>query len=160
MNFDDELKQAIQRGQDRNAVRKDTEQRAQLSREELKNRHNDFRLNLSDHIEKALKKLIEHFPGFEYETIYGSRGWGGALARDDITRGKSGRSGSYFSRLEITVRPLNEFNVVNITGKGTIFNKEILTWNHFKDIPDADQGEFIETIDNWILQYAEQFAAS
>ncbi len=159
MNLDDQIKQAIQRAQNRSSTRKDSEHQAKLSREELKNRHNEFRLNLSDHIEKSLKKLIEHFPGFEYETIYGSRGWGGAIARDDITRGSTGKSGSFFSRVEITVRPLNEFNVVNITGKGTVHNKEIFSWNHFKDIPDSDQTEFIEKIDSWILQYAEQFAA-
>ncbi|MCP4478722.1 MAG: hypothetical protein GY818_11585, partial [Planctomycetaceae bacterium] len=102
---------------------------------------------------------IDHFPGFEYETIYGDRGWGGAVARDDITRAATGKSGSFFSRLELTVRPLNEFNVVNITGKGTIQNKEVFNWNYFKDIPETDRDEFAEKIDTWILQYAEQFAS-
>ena len=109
--------------------------------------------------EKSLKKLIDHFPGFEYETIYGDRGWGGAISRDDITRSAMGKSGSFFSRLELTVRPLNEFHVVNITGKGTIQNKEMFNWNYFKDIPETDSEEFKKKIDAWILQYAEQFAA-
>ncbi|MCH2178119.1 MAG: hypothetical protein MK106_04875 [Mariniblastus sp.] len=159
MDFEQELKKAIDRGEERSSQRKGDQQQKKLSREELKNRHNEYRLNLSDHIEKSLKKLIEHFPGFEYETLYGDRGWGGAIARDDITRSAAGKSGSFFSRLELTVRPLNEFNVVNISGKGTIQNKEIFNWNHFKDIPETDGDEFTKKIDTWILQYAEQFAA-
>jgi len=49
--------------------------------------------------------------------------------------------------------------VVNIAGKGAIRDKEIFTWNHFADIVDADQDDFKATIDKWILEYAEQFAA-
>ena len=160
MSFEDQLKKAIERGRGRNAQRKTSEAERRLSQEELKNRHNDFRLRLSEHIEGALRKLCEHFPGFQYETIYGSRGWGGAISRDDIRRDDSGRAGSFFSRLELTVRPLNEFNVVNIAGKGTIYNKEIFNWNDFKDIEEADFDEFVEKLDTWILQYAEQYAAS
>lgn len=159
MDFEKKLRKAINRGEERSFNRKEDLQQEKLSREDLKNRHNEFRLNLSDHIEKSLKKMIDHFPGFEYETIYGDRGWGGAVARDDITRSVTGKSGSFFSRLELTVRPINEFNVVNITGKGTIQNKEIFNWNYFKDIPETDSDEFTEKIDTWILQYAEQFAA-
>lgn len=159
MDFEEKLRKAINRGEERSFHRREDQEQKKLSREDLKNRHNEFRLNLSDYIEKSLKKLIDHFPGFEYETIYGDRGWGGAISRDDITRSAMGKSGSFFSRLELTVRPLNEFHVVNITGKGTIQNKEMFNWNYFKDIPETDSEEFKKKIDAWILQYAEQFAA-
>jgi len=159
MDFEEKLRKAINRGEERSFQRREDQEQKKLSREDLKNRHNEFRLNLSDYIEKSLKKLIDHFPGFEYETIYGDRGWGGAISRDDITRSAMGKSGSFFSRLELTVRPLNEFHVVNITGKGTIQNKEMFNWNYFKDIPETDSEEFKKKIDAWILQYAEQFAA-
>lgn len=157
--FDDQLEAAIRRGQSRNLARQKINRDAEMSAEDLKKRHNDYRLQLSDHIELALKKLINHFPGFRYETIYGSRGWGGAISRDDIDRGSSGKASSFYSRLEITVRPLNEFNLVNITGKGTIRDKEVLNWNFFEHIADTNPSAFEQTVDRWVLEFAELFAA-
>lgn len=159
MDFEEQLKKAIGRGQEQGSVRKSSEEQKQLSAEYLKNRHAEFRLALSDYIESCIRRLTEHFPGFEYETIYGDRGWGGAVFRQDITRGKSGKSGSFYSRLEISVRPINEFNVLNISGKGTIHDKEYFTWNYFKDIPDVSIADFKEKVDHWILIYAEKFAS-
>jgi hypothetical protein len=158
-DFDNQLEAAIKRGQARNQAMHKSKREAALSAEEIRQRHNDFRLQLSDHIERSLKKLMNHFPGFRYETLYGSRGWGGAISRDDIGRGSSGRTGTFYSRLEITVRPLNEFNLVNITGKGTIRDKEVLDWNHFENISETDSVAFEQTIDRWVLEFAELFAA-
>jgi len=159
MDFESKLEQAIQRGQNRTAAKNDAQKKSQMSKEEVRNRYNEFRLNLSDYIEVGLKKLANHFPGFDYETIYGAKGWGGAMSRNDLDRGRDGKAGSFFSRIEITVRPQNEFNVINIAGKGTIRDKEMFTWNHFDAILDAEQPDFEKMIDNWILQFAEQFAA-
>jgi hypothetical protein len=69
------------------------------------------------------------------------------------------RGGSFYSRLELVVRPLNQFNVVNISGKGTVKNREIANWNHFQEIEQVDLAEFKSKIDSWILNYAEHFAA-
>lgn len=159
MDFESELEAAIKRGQQRVELRQHSARQAELSVEEFRNRHNEFRLNLSEHIELGLKKLANHFPGFDYETIYGSRGWGGAVSRNDIDRGPKGRAGSFFSRLELTVRPPNEFNVVNIAGKGTIRDKELFNWNHYENIIDAKQSAFEKMIDKWMLEFAELFAA-
>ena len=159
MDFESKLEKAIQRGQNRNVAKTNAQKQSELSKEDIRNQHNDFRLNLSDYIESGLKKLANHIPGFDYETIYGSKGWGGALSRVDLDRGPSGKAGSFFSRIEITVRPQNEFNVVNIVGKGTIRDKELFTWNHYEAILEAKQADFEQMIDNWILQFAEQFAA-
>lgn len=159
MDFDNELEKAIQRGQQLSQSRNAAAKKEALTAEEIRTAHTALRLHLSDHIENCLKRLANHFPGFEYETIYGSRGWGGAVSRNDLTRGPDGKSGSFFSRIELTVRPQNEFNVVNIAGKGTIRDKEMFTWNHFDDVLGCDQTEFEKRIDAWVLQYAEQFAA-
>ena len=159
MDFEDQLKKAISRGQEHGSARKSSQEQKQHSEEFLKNRHAEFRLALSDYIETGVRKMTEHFPGFQYETIYGDRGWGGAVYRDDLKRGNTGRSGSFYSRLEISVRPLNEFNVVNVSGKGTIFDKEYFSWNFFKDIPEVTLDEFKEKVDSWILLYAEKFAS-
>lgn len=159
MDFEKKLEQAIERGQTRRSASKDAKKQAEHSREDLRNQHNEFRLNLSEHIEHALQKLAQHFPGFQYETLYGHRGWGGAIARNDIDLGPDGKTGTFFSRLEITVRPQNEFNVVNITGKGAIRDKEIFSWNHFEDITAARQADFEAMIDTWVLEFAEQYSA-
>lgn len=159
MDFESELEKAIQRGNSMGKAKNEADQKALNSKEQIRNRHTEFRLSLSEYIETGLNKLANHFPGFQYETIYGHRGWGGAVARNDIDRGPDGRTGTFFSRVEITVRQQNEFNVVNIAGKGAIRDKEIFTWNHFVDIVDAEQDDFKATIDKWILEYAEQFAA-
>ena len=160
MDFENKLKSAIERGAQKSAQKKESDKKAQLSKEEIRNRHNEFRIHLSDHIEVCLKKLLNHFPGFNYETLYGDKGWGGAISRDDLTLGRDGRGGEFFSRLEVSVLPLNEFNVINIAGKGTVKNKEVARWNHFKDVETATIDEFQEKIDQWILSYAEQFAAN
>ena len=159
MDFEEELQQAIQRGQKLGTARTVAKKQAAMSKEDIRNRHNEFRLNLSDHIEGCLKRLAQHFPGFDYETLYGSKGWGGALTRNDIDRGPDGRTGSFFSRIEITVRPQSEFNVVNIAGKATIRDKEVFVWNHFEEIEEVQQETMEQMIDKWVLQFAEQFAA-
>ena len=159
MDFEDQLKKAIERGQQRGSAKRATEKAASLSAEDIRNRHNNFRLELSEHIESAMRKLENMFPGFEFEIIYGQKGWGGGISRDDLAKGESGGVSKFYSRLEIMVRPQNEFNVVNIAGKGTVKNKEMFNWNHFIEVADAKMDEFKKRIDQWILQYAENFAA-
>lgn len=154
MDFDRKLQEAIQRGQTRNDAMAKARKTDQLSKDELKHRHTDFRLRVSEHIESALRKTAEHFPGFRYETVYGEKGWGGALYRDDLMRG-----GAMFSRLEIVVRPLGEFPVVVLGGKGTIRNRELFAWSHHEEIEEATSDSLNTVVDGWILNYAEQFAA-
>ena len=159
MEFEDKLQRAIQRGQERTSARANAQKKVEASKEDIRNRHNEFRLNLSDHIEACLKKLSQHFSlASIMKRFTVRRGWGGAISRNDIDRGPDGRAGSFFSRLELTVRPPNEFNVVNIAGKGTIRDKEIFNWNYFEDVLEAGQGDFKAKIDKWVLEFAEQFA--
>ena len=155
MDFDKQLQSAIERGKNRGDAEAEARREKILTAEELRNRHTEFRLKLSEHIEHGMKKLCEHFPGFDLETIYGEKGWGTGLSREDLKRG-----GPFYSRIEIMVRPINEFNVVNIAGKGTVHNKEMFNWNHYVDIPESELKDFEEKIDSWILMYAERFAAS
>jgi len=159
MSFEDQLKKAISRGQQHGTTRRESEEQALLTAEAIKNLHNEYRLKLAEHIEIGSRKLAEHFPGFEFETLFGDRGWGGAVYRDDITRLTAGKSGSYYSRLEINVRPYNEYRVLNIAGKGTIHNKELFNWNFFREIAEVSLDEFMEKVDSWILVYAEKFAS-
>ncbi len=155
MDFDQKLQQAIERGQVRNEASKSARKTDEMTRDELKRRHTDFRLHISEYIEAILKKTAEHFPGFRYETVYGEKGWGGAIYRDDLMRG-----GAMFSRLEIVVRPLGEYQIVALAGKGTIRNKELFNWSHHEEIVTATVESLNSMIDNWVLNYAEQFVAN
>ncbi len=160
MDFDDRLKSAISRGQSKGKQASDLKKAATLSQEELKGRHAQLRLQLSEHIEKGIKKLADHFPGFRYETIYGEKGWGGACWRDDVGPGANRKRANFYSRFEMTIRPHSEFNVVDLAAKGTVRNKETLRRNHFQEIEKVDPDQFLEMIDHWIVEFAEQYAAS
>src|SRR5262245_46696926 len=125
MSFDDRLKQAIERGQQRADAQANAQQKHAMTEEEFKRLHSQLRLELSEHIESCIGRLPNHFPGFRYETMFGDRGWGAACFRDDLTIARGTRS-SVYSRLEITVRPYSQtLHVLELTGKGTIRNKEV-----------------------------------
>ena len=104
MSFDDRLRQAIERGQKRGETRAHEAQKRAMTEEECKRLHSQLRLRLSEQIEACIKRLPNVFPGFQYETIYGDKGWGGACFRDDL-RIVGGQRSSNYSRLEMTVRP-------------------------------------------------------
>ncbi len=158
MNFDERLQKAIQRGQRRSEDRARQAKAKQLSEDELKRLHTQYRLQLSEHIERCLKTVPAHFPGFDYQTVFGERGWGASCSRDDI-RMSGGRRNNDYSRLEMTIRPFSEYHVVDLATKGTIRNKEVFSRNHFEKIEDVDDAKFIELIDLWVLEYAELYAA-
>jgi hypothetical protein len=158
MGFEERLNEAIQRGKQRGtAKRADAEAKA-LSDDELKRLHNQYRLQLSEQIEKCLERLPHHFPGFTFETIFGERGWGAACRRDDI-RMSGGKRNNDYSRLEMTIRPFSSYHVVELIGKGTVRNKEVFSRTYFEKIEDTDVAKFSELIDFWVLEYAELYSA-
>lgn len=160
MEFEQRLERAIQRGKNRSDTKEREKRAAAMDAEELKRLHSEYRLTLSDHIEQCVKKLANHFPGFRYETLYGDRGWGAACYRDDVGRGSKGGRDNFYSRLEMTVRPLNDYHVLDLAAKGTIRNKEVFSRNHFEELSDADVDQFIELIDLWVLEYAELYSSA
>ena len=100
-----------------------------------------------------------YFPGFQYETLYGERGWGGGCSRDDLRVSPGAKRRSDYSRLEITVRPFSPLHVLELSAKGTIRNKEVFNRTHFEQIEDVDATKFLELVDQWVLEYAELYAA-
>jgi hypothetical protein len=158
-NFEDRLSKAIERGQTRNAAREHAERLKQLTAEELKQLHTRYRLHFSEHIEQCVRRLPQHFPGFQCETVFGERGWGVACSRDDLVPGPAGRRMSSYSRLEMTIRPYSPALVVELAAKGTIRNKEIFNRQHFELVNEVDEDTFLNLIDAWVLEYAEQYAA-
>ena len=159
MNFEERLQKAIDRGTDRRNEKSDLAKSAALTEEELKRLHSKHRLELSEHIEQCSEQVVNHFPGFQSETIYGERGWGVAISRDDFSINKGSRDNSY-SRLEMTIRPFTSYHVVDLAAKGTIRNKEVFNRNPFEKIQDVDILKFRELIDVWMLEFAELYAAS
>jgi hypothetical protein len=154
MDFNERLKEAISRGERQQVAKLRNEARDAMSEEELRRLHSQYRLDLSEHIEQATHSLPDHFPGFRYESLSGDRGWGAGIYRDDVRRG-----GNSFSRLEVAVRPFSSSHVVELTGKGTIANKEIFNRTHFQRIWEVDLASYRQMIDLWILEYAERYAA-
>ncbi len=157
-DFDERLGKAIDRGQRASDNRARAEAEKALSEQELRRLHSQYRLELSEHIEKCLKTLPRHFPGFRFETIVSDRGWGAAVSRDDVDlRGGRGRT-NYFSRLEMVIRPQGEYNVLDLAAKATVRNKEFFNRSHYERLAEVDIESFQELIDLWVLEYAELYA--
>lgn len=158
MTFDDRLRQAIERGQQRSHTAAREAASKALTEEEYRRLHSQRRLTLSDYIESCVKRLPTFFPGFQYETMYGDRGWGGACFRDDLRISRGARSSDY-SRLEVTIRPYSSLHVLDLAAKGTIHNKEVFNRNFFEELETADEKKFRDLVDAWVLEYAELYAA-
>lgn len=158
MDFSKRLEQAIQRGEESSKSAEEAKAAQSLTIEELKNRHATAQLELSEHIERCMLSLVDQIPGFRLGTIADDRGWGAAVSRDDFAPRNSGQR-SYYSRLEVHVRPFTEHAVLNLVGKGTVRNKEVFKRNFFEDILKADVDQFKQMIDLWVLDFAEKYAS-
>ena len=159
MDFEKRLERAIQRGE-RSRANKGREARQNaMNEDELRNIHSQARLDLTEHIEQLLRKLADHFPGFEFKTVIGEEGWGASIRRDDLDLSRKSGSRSVYSRLELLIRPFNPTHIIELTAKGAIRNKETQNRNHYQFLVDVDQEAFKEVIDMWVLEYAEQYAA-
>ena len=159
-DFESRLSDAVERGQKRRADKVEAEQRRKMTQEQLKSLHSKYRLQVSEHIEEHLKKIPDHFPGFQYEAVFGEKGWGAACSRDDFRSGNNRQRDNHYSRLELTVKPYSDLAVLELNGKATIRNKELFNRTFFEEIPDADPQEFLQRIDYWIIEFAEVYSAS
>jgi len=159
MDFRERLHRAAERGRETRDAEAAKQAARALDEGECRRLHSNYRLELNDHVEQRLKQLAENFPGFVYETVANEKGWGGAVRRDDLAI-RSGRRDNLFSRLQITISPHNEFHVLEILAKGAVRNKENFTRNHYELLKDVDIDTFRSLIEQWTLDYAEQYAAA
>jgi hypothetical protein len=157
--FEERLQKAIKRGRKAGRARAQAEAEKALSEQELRRLHTGYRLELSEHIENCLKSVPNHFPGFRFETIHSDRGWGAAVSRDDVSVSSQGKRANRYSRLEMSIRPVTQYFVLELTAKATIRNKEYFNRTHFEKLGDVDLASFNELIDRWTLEYAELYAA-
>lgn len=159
MDFNERLQKAIDRGKRRGDAAARAEAERAVNEKELQRFHSQYRLDLSERIERCLRRLADHFPGFRFETVVDQRGWGGAISRDDIDMAGPDGRGTYFSRLEMVIRPLSEYKVLDLVAKATIRNKEVFNRSHYQRLLEVDLTSFTEMIDLWALEYAELYAA-
>ena len=157
MEFEKRLEKAIERGRRTSADRAQAERNRELTEQELQRLHSQYRLDLSEQIERCLQQLADRFPGFAFETIVDERGWGAAIRRDDLRLAR-GRRTTQFSRIEMVVRPLSEYHVLELTGKATVHNREVFNRSHYEPLAEVDITTFTQLIDNWSLEYAERYA--
>ncbi len=158
-DFDERLQKAIGRGQKAREAQGEVVGAEKATVEDLRSIHSQLRLSLSEHIEAGLRKLCDHFPGFDFSTIVNEDGWGARITRDDINlRGGSNRN--LYSRLEILVKPFSDAHILDINTKGTIRNRESLNRTNYRLLTEATEDELKELIDGLVLEFAEQYSAN
>lgn len=159
MDFEQRLQKAIARGRRTGDARARAEAERAMTQKELRRLHGQYRIELTEQIERCLAKLPLHFPGFDLKPVVSERGWGTAVTRDDVDiRPGQGRR-NRFSRLEMVVPPVTDAFVLELTAKATIRNKELFNRTHYQRLDEVDLHAFTELVDLWILEYAEVYAA-
>ena len=158
--LDLQLEQAVARGQRERKLKTTRAADKAMTEEELRRLHNEYRLELSEYIDRCLSRLPKYLPGFVCQTVVDDRGWGSSCSRDDAGIGSDKTRTNFFSRLEVVVRPYGSHHVLDIAAKGTVRNKEIYNRHHFRPLAEVDLEDFKGFVDLWVPQYAEKFAAS
>jgi hypothetical protein len=158
-DFEERLQKAIQRGQQARSSEGALQDTDAATEETLRMKHSSLRNELTEHIEKGLKKLCDHFPGFDYDTVLNEKGWGARISRDDIRLGR-GTARNEYSRLEVLVRPFNDTHIIEIATKGTIRNRESLNRSNFRFLKDATIDVLKQIVDGIVLEFAEQYSAN
>lgn len=157
-DFQSRFESAVQRGQQRREHSENEAKRKELSEDELKRLHTSFRLSLSERIEAKIKNIIDAFPGFRQEALFGEVGWGTACYRDDLLI-QNGRRSNQYSRFEMVIRPYSDLRVLDLKAKGTVKNRELFNRTLFRNIDAVNAQEFDDVIDAWTIEYAGQYAA-
>jgi len=159
-DFEKRLARAIERGHRASDERAQAEAAKALSEKELRGLHSQYRLELSEHIGQCLRRLPNQFPGFKFEPVVTDRGWGATVSRDDVNLQSRGRRDNLFSRMELVIRPVSDYFVLDLAAKATVRNKEIFARNYYQRLGEVDLESFTELIDLWILEFAEKYAGA
>jgi hypothetical protein len=159
MSFRERLQRASDRGKQTRAAQLNEAAARAMSEEECRRLHSQYRLTVTEYIDKCVRDLADNFPGFRVETVVDESGWGTAVKRDDVSL-DAGRRGSFFSRLQLVVSPFNKYHVLELAAKGTVRNKEVLSRNHYQRLDDVDLESFRELVELWVLDYAELYSAA
>ncbi|MDZ4684471.1 MAG: hypothetical protein SH850_05230 [Planctomycetaceae bacterium] len=160
MDFGERLQRAVERGKQRRLATDRQQELALLTEEESKALHAQARVSLADHLEACLKHIADQFPGFDFQTVVTPDGFGAKISRDDLRR-RSGRDMAHeYSHLEIIIRSYSSGRLLEIICRGAIGNKEVLSRSFYQPLQQLDLDVFQGQVDQWVLEYAEKFAAS
>jgi len=160
MDFDDRLRKAIERGEKVRDARDRAELARELSLEELRTLHSQYRLGATEHIESCLRKLVDHLPGFKMQSVMSEEGWGGRLSRDDLHLVPKKGAESRYSRLEVLISPFTPSGILELVVKGTVRNREVLNRKHYQKLSEYDHDAFWELIDKRVLEFAELYSST
>ncbi|SFJ05050.1 hypothetical protein [Planctomicrobium piriforme] len=160
MEFEDRLRRAIERGEKTRDARGRDEMARELSLEELRTLHSQYRFEVTEHIENCLKKLSDHLPGFKYQSVMNEEGWGGRISRDDLHLVPKKAAESRYSRLEVVITPFSPSGILEMTVKGTVRNREVLNRKHYQKLTEFDRDAFLELVDLRVLEFAELYTAT
>ncbi len=159
MDFSARLQKAVERGRQQADAAARDQLRSQLTEEELKTRHAQARVELSDHIETCLQQVARQFPGFDFQTVVNPEGFGARISRDNI-RGRRGNLAREYSHLELIVRSFSTGHVLEVVCRGAISNKEVMNRSQFQQLSELDLDTFRHLVDQWVLEYAEKYATA
>lgn len=157
MDFDERLQRAIQRGQRQRAAEGAEQARQALTEEEYRSLHGRLRLEISEYIESCLKQLVDHFPSFDYSSVMSVDGWGAKISRDELWGRPLTRQ---YSHLELLIRPYSSARILEVTARGAIRNKEVLSRSQYQQLDSYDLDAFRSIIDQLVLEFAEKVAAA
>jgi hypothetical protein len=160
MDFDQRLEKAINRGFRKKDAAEQELERQRLTEEECRSLHSRARMELSAHVNTGLSKLVDHFPGFDFQEVVSADGWGGKVARDDLAGAPGKPMSRLYSHLEVLVKPMSSARIVELGVRGAIRNKETLSRSHYQRLDELDLETFKDVVDQWLLEYAEKFAMS
>jgi len=160
MKFEDRLRKAIERGEKTRDARGRAALAKELSLEELRTLHSQYRLELTEHIEHCLMKLTDHLPGFKYQSVMSEEGWGGRLSRDDLHLIPGKQPESRYSRLEVLITPFGTVGILEMIVKGTVRNREVLNRKQFQQLEEFDLDSFKELVDLRVLEFAEVYSST
>ena len=62
--------------------------------------------------------------------------------------------------MEIVIRPVHEYFLLEMTAKATVRNRERFHRSHYQPVAEVDISSFRELIDLWILEFAEAYASA
>ena len=159
MDFKQRLQHASDRGRQTRQAQAAEAAAEALSEEEWRRRHTRYRLEICDHAETCLKQLADNLPGFLFKTVANDKGWGASVSRDDLSLA-AGQRKNLFSQYAILVGPFSKYHVLDLIAKGTICNKENFHRNHYQSLDEVDLDNFCELVEQWTLDFAEQYAAN
>lgn len=159
MSFEDRLSKAIQRGERERQAKNHAMAERVLTEEEFRALHNQSRLELSEHITACLKKVVDHFPAFDLTEIVTTDGWGAKISMDELAPGSGKGLTRFFSHLILNVTPFSKSHILEIQGRGSIRNREVIQRTYFQLLTEIDRELLLQTVDQWVLEYAEKFSA-